>query len=124
MAAPFLAILAAAAVTSGPADGAKTAYMQCLASEMETALAKHIASSDFATGASRVCESETAVYRRMAVAAMIGGAGAATPAVANIRFDKLDRDNRRQMVNTFEVRLRLRHGPSRVAGLAGSAQED
>jgi hypothetical protein len=123
MAAPLITIIAAAAL-GGPGNGAQAAYMQCLMSETEAALTKHVSSEDFARGAQRVCESETVVYRRMAIAAMIGGAGAATPAVANARFDKLDRDNRMDMINRFETRLRLRHGPSRIANLAGGAQED
>ena len=124
MAAPLLAIIAAAAALGSATDGAQTAYTQCLAGEMEAALAKHVASPDFARGAARVCESETATYRRMAVASMVGGTAAATPAIANARFDRMDRDNRLEMVATFETRLRLRQGPSRVAGLAGAAQED
>lgn len=127
MAVPLLTIIIAAASIGGAADGAQTAYMQCLATETESALSRHIDSARFADGVSQVCQQETAVYRRMAVASMVGqGVGGASPVVANQRFDQFDQDNRAQMISTFETRQKLRRGPSRVAGLhsADPAQQD
>ncbi len=125
MAVPFLTIIVAAAAMGNPADGAQLAYNQCLANELDAALSHHVDSAGFAAGAARVCETETANYRRMAVAAMVGqGVGGSSPLVASQRFDRFDRDNRAELINTFENRMRLRRGPSRVAGLPENQQQD
>ena len=57
---------------------------------------------------------------------MIGqGMNGASPIAANHRFDEADRANRAQMISTFEDKMRLRRGPSRIAGLKfNRAQQD
>ncbi|WP_156680304.1 hypothetical protein [Sphingomonas profundi] len=125
MAGPLLTIVFAAASLGSGADRAQTEYMRCLSTEVEVAVTRQVDSASFADGAQRVCQEETATYRRMAVASMIGqGVAGASPAVANQKFDQFDRDNRAEMIASFENRQRLRRGPSRVAGLHGTQQQD
>ena len=79
MAASLLTImLAAASIGGGGLGGAQAAYMRCLATELDAAVVRRIDSDSFARGVPSVCEAETALYRRMAVAAIVGQ-GAAVP---------------------------------------------
>jgi hypothetical protein len=115
-------IFAAASAGGGGLGGAQAAYMRCLATELDAAVGQRIDSESFARGVPSVCESETALYRRMAVAAIVGqGAGGASPAAAEKRFLDFDRANRAELITTFEERMRLRRGPSRVAGAPAAA---
>ena len=125
MAVPLLTIiLTSVSIAGGGVSGAQTAYMRCLANELDAAVVRRIDGDMFARGVPSVCESETALYRRMAVAAMVGQAIAApSPAEADKRFAEFDRANRAELLTTFEDRMRLRRGPSRVAGVSVSADE-
>lgn len=119
MAAPLFTIVLAAASLGGGIDGAQTAYMRCLDAELNVAVARRVDSDAFASGARRVCEEETALYRRMAVASMMGQGMAGGPAAAAERFEAFDRGNRAELVDTFEQRMKMRRGPARISGLAG-----
>ncbi|MET0268835.1 MAG: hypothetical protein ABW173_00275 [Sphingomonas sp.] len=120
MGAPLLTIiLAAASLGGGGVDGAQTAYMRCLDAELNVAIARKVDSGSFADGVTRVCEEETALYRRMAVASMVGqGMANASPVAATERFDAFDRGNRTELVAAFEQRMKLRRGPARISGLS------
>ncbi len=124
MAVPLLTIIMASASLGGGFDSAQTAYTRCLAKEVNAAVTRGIDRESFSRGVPLVCQSETAVYRRMAVAAIIGqGLDGASPAAAAARFEQSDRANRADMISTFETRMRLRRGPSRVAGLPENQPE-
>ncbi|TVV70855.1 hypothetical protein [Sphingomonas solaris] len=127
MAVPLLTIILASASLGGGLDGAQTAYMRCLSTELDAAIVRRIDSDSFSRGVTRVCQDETAVYRRMAVASIVGqGVAGASPVAANQRFDTFDRTNRDELVASFEQRMKLRRGPSRITGLPmnGAAQHD
>ncbi len=92
MAATLFTIVAAAASLGGGFDGAQTAYMHCLSTEVDAAISNRIEPASFARGVPRVCADETMVYRRMAVAQMVGqGLDDASPAAAARRFEAFDR---------------------------------
>jgi hypothetical protein len=118
MAVSLITFVLASASFGGGISGAQAAYMQCLSSELEAAVVRRIDRESFVEGVTHVCESETALYRRMAVAAIVGqGPAGTTPALAEERFIAFDRANRADLVTNFEARMRLRSGPARVAGL-------
>ena len=117
-----LLIIALSSVSlGGGINGAQAAYMQCLSGELDAAVTRRIESAAFAEGLAHVCESETALYRRMAVASILGqGAVGTSPAAAEERFQSFDRSNRAELVTSFEERMRLRRGPARVTGAAAT----
>lgn len=117
MAFTLLTIALSSATLGGGINGAQAAYMQCLSGELDAAVMRRIDSAAFAEGIGRVCESETALYRRMAVASILGqGTAGTSPAAAEERFQSFDRTNRAELVASFEERMRLRRGPARVTG--------
>ncbi len=119
MAASLFTIVLAAAAMGGGQTGAESAYNRCLDTEVEAAIARGVGRDAFVRGAPQVCADETAVYRRMAVASMVGqGMDGASPDAAGAKFDAFDRDNRAELISRFEQRMKLRRGPARITGLA------
>jgi hypothetical protein len=121
MAGSLFTIMLASASLGGGVNGAQAAYMQCLTSELDAALVRRVDDESFAQGIGRVCESETSLYRRMAVASIIGQGAGTPPDVAEARFASFDQANRAELVTSFEQRMRLRRGPARIAGKAAAS---